>query len=523
MKEVKFKHLSEKDEMFIKTVHSDKSLSWDERMSIVMNKYQISERTVRRWIKKIFSKHAEAQSEDLGFAKNKRLEKKGIYIVTWAQNATAVHPTFWKNLTAYAEFLDAGIHVVAGRYLNPSLYHLQGKLNSYEWWDDVLRPHLDVVRHDMHQYVTLLSDVKVQPTASDPLSGLEGVTGAKTCIIGHPRVHLSSLPVLQGHSNKLLLTTGACTIRNYSDTKAGKKGEFHHTYGFVIVEIKDDLTYFIRQVTANNAGEFTDLYFNVKDGEVNKINTCAAFIMGDIHHDELYKPVFDKTLDYFKDVKPRNVILHDVLNGTSINHHEAKNPIKSYHKYKNGTNEVLAEVNDVLDFLEGLLEYNPKVVRSNHDEWIDRWIVSADWKKDVPNSVEYMKWGLALLEQKAPKGILPYLIQERFGDRIQCFDSDDSYKISGWEIAQHGYVGAHGSKGGVNQFKKLNTKIIVGDSHTPCRRDGALSAGTYTNLRMGYNLGPSAWMHSGVIIHEDGKAQHVIFIDDEFTTLKSKL
>ena len=48
-----------------------------------------------------------------------------------------------------------------------------------------------------------------------------------------------------------MLTTGACTVKNYTDSKSGKKGEFHHTLGFVIVEIKDDETFFIRQVHGN--------------------------------------------------------------------------------------------------------------------------------------------------------------------------------------------------------------------------------------------------------------------------------
>jgi hypothetical protein len=32
--------------------------------------------------------------------------------------------------------------------------------------------------------------------------------------------------------------------KNYTDSKSGKVGDFHHTFGFVIVEIKDDNTFF---------------------------------------------------------------------------------------------------------------------------------------------------------------------------------------------------------------------------------------------------------------------------------------
>jgi hypothetical protein len=70
------------------------------------------------------------------------------------------------------------------------------------------------------------------------------------------------------------------------------------------------------------------------------------------------------------------------------------------------------------------------------------------------------------------------------------------------------------------QFRKLNTKIVVGHYHSPGRKDGALAVGTSTKLRVNYNIGPSGWLQSHVIIHHDSKAQHINFIKGEFTTLK---
>ena len=66
------------------------------------------------------------------------------------------------------------------------------------------------------------------------------------------------------------------------------------------------------------------------------------------------------------------------------------------------------------------------------------------------------------------------------------------------------------------------TKIVVGHYHSPGRKDGALAVGTSTKLRVNYNLGPSGWLQSHVIIHEDGKSQHINFIKGEFTTIKPK-
>ena len=96
---------------------------------------------------------------------------------------------------------------------------------------------------------------------------------------------------------------------------------------------------------------------------------------------------------------------------------------------------------------------------------------------------------------------------------------NDSYRVADWELANHGHMGANGSKGNIDQYRKFNTKVIVGDWHQCNRKDGALSVGTHSKLRMGFNNGPSSWNMGDVIIHPNGKAQHIIFFDNEFTTL----
>jgi len=83
----------------------------------------------------------------------------------------------------------------------------------------------------------------------------------------------------------------------------------------------------------------------------------------------------------------------------------------------------------------------------------------------------------------------------------------------------HGHIGANGSRGGVIQFKNLNTKNITGHTHSPCREDGHSSVGTLTHLRVGYNKGASSWMNTNVVIYPNGKSQHVHIINNKYTTL----
>jgi hypothetical protein len=130
-----------------------------------------------------------------------------------------------------------------------------------------------------------------------------------------------------------------------------------------------------------------------------------------------------------------------------------------------------------------------------------------------------MEYSYILLRGEAHNGIIPYLINKKF-PKMKTLGRNDSYVVNGWELAQHGDIGSNGSRGSLLQFRKLNTKIVVGHYHSPGRKDGALSVGTSTKLRVNYNLGPSSWLQSHVIIHKDGKAQHINFINGQFTTFK---
>lgn len=514
---MKFKELTDSDKAIIYKIHVDNSLPWDTRMSLLMSRYGISERTARKWIAKLgFSKFVEPENEVISKAKVKNVSSSKYYFLSWAQNATPVHTPFLHNIKTYAEYLGAELYIVPGRYRNPTSVFTDLK---DDWWDTSIEEYLTLSRMGLHKGVTLVADVKVQPTASDPLSGFEGLTGESSTIFGHPRVHLKTLPVLEGHPFKFLFTTGAVTIPNYTDSKAGKKGEFHHTYGFVIVEVKDDETYFIRQVTADPNGNFYDLLNKVENNTVSIIPGVEAYVMGDLHSSEKDEPLFEATLEYLDILKPKNLMLHDIFSGKSISHHERKDPIKQYHKFKSGAAFLENEIEITLKDIETLLPYNPVIVRSNHCRWLDRWIVDQDWKKEIHNSPQYLKYALVLLENKAEDGLFPYIVRERFGDRVLCLKLNDSFKVCGWELANHGDLGANGSRGSIEQFRKFNTKIITADSHICYRKDGAVSVGTHSKPRMGFNNGPSSWCNGDAIIHENGKAQHLIFFNNEFTTL----
>lgn len=519
---MKFKNLTEDEKTYIISVYNQKNDSpWEKRAAKLGDEFGVSERTIRKWVseKLNLKEKPDIIPEQYVQAKTKAFDNKSkIFFVTWAQNNTPIHKKFLKNIESYAIEHSASIHCILGRYKNPTSVFQD---EADEYWADEIMPYADANRHDIHPYVSIMSDIKIQPTAVNPMTGMRALSGNNSCVFGAPKVQMEMIPVLEGNMSKMMVTTGAITKQNYTDSKSGKIGEFHHTFGFCIIEIKDNEVFFIRQVTANDStGNFSDLNYTVKNGVVTKHDSIAAIVLGDLHlghHDE---KLLDVTLnDLMVRVKPDNVVLHDVFDGHSISHHESKDAFKLYQREQDGTNSVKREVNNMLEWLKKVEKYNVTIVRSNHDDFIDRWLINNDWKKNIKNALEYIEYSACILRGDATKGIIPYLIEQKF-PRMRTLDRSTSFKVKGWELGQHGDVGSNGSRGSLLQMRSLNTKCVVGHYHSPGRKDGALAVGTSTTLRVGYNIGPSSWLQSHVIIHQDGRAQHINFINNEFTTFK---
>jgi hypothetical protein len=528
---MKFKELTDEDKQYFTEVYLDKTISYHKRMNMLGEYANKSPKTMEKWVKQLnLTEKTITDSPELIEAKSRKFDKKKKrFIISWAQNNTPVHRAFLANIKKYALEIDADIHIIAGRYQNPTSIFSEASKNADHWHSSVVE-YLDAARHDIHKYVSIMSDIKIPPTGVNPMTGMQGISGINSCIFGSPKVQLEMIPVLEGNAPKMMMTTGACTVSNYTDSKSGKKGELHHTLGFVVVEIKDNNTFFTRQVTATDDGNFIDLCYKAdydeekEESKITRNSEMDACVFGDLHCGHEDPEVVTNTLAALDKIIPENVILHDVFDGASISHHEMKNPFAQYRKEVKGTNSLGDEVDYMIRELGRFQHFkNTVIVRSNHDDFIDRWLQNGDWKQQPTpkNSMLYMEYSQMLLRQYAEdddvKGVIPELINKAY-PKYKTLGRSDSYIVNGWELGQHGDYGSNGSRGSLLQFRKLNTKIVVGHYHSPGRKDGALAVGTSTHLRVGYNTGPSSWLQSHVFIYKNGKAQHINFIDGEFTT-----
>jgi hypothetical protein len=137
------------------------------------------------------------------------------YVITAAQNATPVHDGFLAALKGYCKRNNAELLVIPIRYKNPSSVWTESQANE-EVWAPELAPYLYNQRKKLNPNLVLLGDIKTVATAVSPLTGFEGITHGESGILGHTKLQLKTVPTPQNSLPKILTTTGAITMPNYT-------------------------------------------------------------------------------------------------------------------------------------------------------------------------------------------------------------------------------------------------------------------------------------------------------------------
>ena len=445
------------------------------------------------------------------------------FLITAAQNATPVHKDFWAALQVAAKHLHAEILVIPLRYKNATSRWTASQENA-EWWDKAVTPYLWNTRRKLNENIVVLGDLKTQPTASSPLMGFEAMTGSESGVIGHTKLQLRVIPSPSNKFPKILTTTGACTVPNYTDSKAGKLGEFHHMLGAVVIEIESSKTFHMRHLSANKDGSFSDLDILYTTLGASAAPQAEALIMGDTHVDYVCPKVVSATFGkhgIVSAVNPKKLIWHDLLDGYAVNPHHFGNPFNAYAKRHSGKDNVSAEVQRAIEFVRRYTGTSESIiVASNHDAFLQRWILSTDWRSDPTNAHFYLTTALAMLNgtRLGNAGTtypnpFDYWMQKANDRRIRTLGTDEALTICGVELSMHGHLGPNGSRGSIKNLRRVGLRSIIGHSHTPGIDEGCTQVGTSTRLRLEYTIGPSSWLNAHCILHADGKRQLIFIIN----------
>lgn len=462
--------------------------------------------------------------------------KVSRYILTGAQDDTEVHIPFWRNLLAYAADIGAEI-MVGGFTYNKAIY--TDHETRHAAFAAETQPYL---RHDNVMLGPLMFAARMNtlPTAVKPLSGLDAYTRGAWGVFPHAKVQLVSVPALPGKHPAMIMTTGACTVPNYIEKKAGIKAEFHHQIGATLVEIDSAGRTFCRQLVAADDGSFQDLDAVVRQGRITRGNRVEGITWGDIHREQIDPVValscwgLDIATERQRDdvesmidaLRPRHQFFHDLLDFRARNHHR-----RGDHHHRRAMLSAGADIIDSdLAMSARFLRQTERdwcvsvVVPSNHNDAFQRWLREADPREDAQNAplwcranaamydaidagddaFDVFRWGMERHDKRAMADIV---FPPRNGSYAIC------QAAGGIECAIHGDQGPNGARGSALSLTKVATRMNIGHSHSAAILDGVYQAGLCGLMDQGYNAGPSSWSATQIITYSNGRRTLVTLID----------
>jgi hypothetical protein len=468
------------------------------------------------------------------------------FLLTAAQDDTDVHPGFWMNLQAYALAIGARI-LVGGFTYQKGLYEDHATRTAA--FRAEVQPYLEHENVDLGPLI-FFAKMNTLPTAVKPLSGLETLARGKFGVFPHAKVQLASVPSLTsglGYAHQM--TTGACTVANYVEKKAGLKAEFHHQIGATLVEIDDAGRVFCRQIIATDDGAFQDLDAVTRKGMVTYGHRVEAITWGDIHREKLDPVVaracwgLDLETDHIVDadnmvdaLRPRHQIFHDLLDFMTRNHHRKGDHHFRFRMVQRGTDSVEAAVNACARFLR--LSERPwatsVVVPSNHNDAYERWLREADPREDAVNALFWFRSNTAIYEaiQREDEGFDVFRwalagADERNMDDIVFPPRGGSYIVcqasGGIECAFHGDQGVNGARGSPQNLTRVAVRMNTGHTHSASIMDGVYTAGLCGMMDQGYNNEAlSSWSHTQIVTYPNGRRTLVTVVDGKWRAAEAK-
>lgn len=454
---------------------------------------------------------------------------KTLFIVA-AQNATPVHAEWWRVIQQLCAHRSAELVVLPIRYKNPTSAWMGSQENA-EHWATECKPFLTNVRHVLNDNLTLLGDIKIQPTAADPLTGFEAVSGASSAIVAHTKIQTRTIATPQNRMAKALMTSGCCTVENYSDTRAGRVGQFHHSLSGVLVEIVNRRRFHMRRIHFDTRTKSATDSARAERYYADRTETAPralALITGDWHDPFTSPQVVKATFGaggMVEVARPRHVVYHDSTDGYPVNPHHAKNPFNRIAKRFGGLDSVRASLESLRDFIAGhtVKDTQNVIVTSNHDDFLTRYIINADWRDDPTNAEWYLETALHMVRNTklTSRGTeypnaFAYWMRSYNLPQTRVLDEDESFMLGGHELALHGNKGPNGARGSIRNLRRIGVKTITGHPHSPGEDEGCTQVGTSTGLRLEYNSGPSSWMQAHCFLNDDQKRQLAFIIDGRY-------
>lgn len=457
------------------------------------------------------------------------IKEKGVYIITSHQNDTKINTPFLESLLTLKKHLKAKLVVI------PTYYQTRGAYGNMEpKWSEELNPYYQSRPFKLNQYLEICAGLPINATAENPLSGLHAITGIASCIIPHPQLMVEYVAVPADAIPKVMMTTGSISQKNYTRSKAGAKGSFHHTASAIVVYIDDDIFYpFI--VNADRSGGFYHLnHYYTGEGRT-ETEYKYNLVVGDLHCEWMDPTVMNATwVDDKSIVKALPIgtqCWHDVIDFNSKHsHHNRKDKIYQMALDKAGKGDAEWCLSTTAKVVSKLLDNSPNtntvhIVDSNHHDHVYRFLNELSVHElKLPDKKLYHSMWLELLDkaeidhtntlQNADclKIYFNKALKKEHKKMLSYADSNKQLMLYGVDCSQHGHRGPNGTFGSDTGFAKTNYKISKGHTHSPGLNKGVMTAGHCGESRRNYTHGYSSWMHSHILGYPNGKRTFLTII-----------
>lgn len=374
-----------------------------------------------------------------------------------------------------------------------------------------------------------IDNIKIMPKMLNPDAGLDqyGPRG-QSVIVAAPQVRLKTVPTIENDAfPHFVMTTGAITepiyntrlpIQGRTDALAADR---HNMAVLLVEKSRGNSASAIPGATPTGIYHFRHIHYVEGKGMVDKATLYTpqghqaarieALVLPDIHVGMTDPRFLESIADAVKKLKPEYIVLHDVFNGHSISHHDAKKTVDAAAKFSTGSLDLARELRDVATFINSLLRLDPKlevrVILSNHDLWLNRWISEGAFMRDVHNQALGIELAAAHVRGEPVFETALNRSGLEYPKRVN-FVTNGSWTVAGVQLGQHGHQGANGARNSLLTMRRATDKTAFGHSHTTQILGHIVNVGTGSLLRPGYNgTGPSSWSHSIAAISEIGVSQ----------------
>lgn len=448
---------------------------------------------------------------------NKEIKKYKRFVITTAVSGQVVHGEFIESIRRYCKEKKAKLLIL------PSHDPAHNLDNEIDWYFDKKIVNEDFIFEETQLNSNFfISGIRVTAKQINPITGLNEISQTKGSFISaSPKQFLEYDSVSANKLPHARMTSGACTLPNYHSSRGnslrtGYLAEHQHMIGAVIIEIADEEIYHFRQIQAAEDGSFCDLGIEYSGKGTRK--EAPVLVMGDYHAGEHDESAVKAWIEAINLMGIQEVVFHDMFNGASINHHEEHDIMLRAERIRKGLNSLETELTITgreFDRILGLKSVKKGVVvKSNHDDFIDRWVRPYKFAKD-PVNAEFGTLLAAEIIKASKEGIKLDFFQTALNlngapknmSKIKWLSADDDYNIGGIHLGAHGDRAANGARGSIKGLAKSYARCVIGHSHTPGIFKGAFQVGTTSLLRLGYNRGPSSWVHSSCLIYKNGQRQ----------------